>query len=460
MKFLTVGLSGVVVLPLVVSRMEPQDIAVLYLFNTLLSIIMTITGALSTTYMRCMSYAWGGAQTLVVSENQNSTNSPNRALMQNLILDTRPLHVRYSIGVALGTFLIGLVLLRYQISLLSQPALGWLAWTITCLSIALLIWNERLVGLLHGIGKISEVNRYSVLTGIIGVLLIGYLVFMGHGLFAYGASAIIATTLTIFLLYKKVQGVRTNGEYDEQYRIDLKQSIWAPTWRLSLTALLTYGVNRGAGFVAALFLTGAPLASYLQALSMMVLAVGFSTAPFYSQLPRFSRLRSRGEIEELARASGSGVAKSLIAFSVACVGVIYTVPLIFALVDAKIEFPDARIWLLMSFVWLLERHQSMQGQIYLSSNKVPYLPQILSTGLIKLALMFLMGHYYGVVGIICAHGIANLLIMDWLMPLASFRSLGRHWRTHLTRYWVALIVSLLLLVLILPASVVVEYLLK
>ena len=82
-------------------------------------------------------------------------------------------------------------------------------------------------------------------------------------------------------------------------------------------------------------------------------------APFYSQIPYFNRLRCNGDLEELARASGKGIAKSLIAFCLGVIAISYGVPVIFEIIGSQISFIDTGLWYLMAVVWLLERHHGM-----------------------------------------------------------------------------------------------------
>ena len=90
---------------------------------------------------------------------------------------------------------------------------------------------------------------------------------------------------------------------------------------------------------------------------------------------------------------------------------------------AKVGFLDSNYLLLLAVVYFLELIHTISATILTTANKVPFVkPALLSGVMIVLVSYFLMKYTdYGVMGLILAQGIIQLLYNNWKWPLCVYK---------------------------------------
>lgn len=437
LSFVTVSLRAAVVLPLVVSMLDPQRIALYYLLTSIIGIAGFAGAAFKVTYTRCFSYIHEGATQLKDFEQVNClSNNPDIPYLKGVYQKIKEINFSVSLfSISTGILLAIIILIKQGKQLENAYAELW----ITCfLFIVTLYVNSWLLlhrSYLEGVGKIALTNRLTVVGGITAMALTAAFLLQDWNLYAFGVANLIGALIRYYLLNKEAKKSQISLKKVEALSVqkEVKEAVYPPSIRQSVLSLLSTGVDRGAGLIAALFMTGETLASYLQALSLLFLIMGFSYAPFYSQIPRYSALRSSGKIERLATALGKGMSKSFLAFTFAAVGVTLFVPILFYIVGSNIGFLDHRLWGFLCLSYLLDRHTAMTAQIYSTLNKVPLFKLGIITGLAKVVLMYFLGKEYGVLGLISGYAVSNIVI-SFCMPYVSLRTLDAFWKKNVKLY--------------------------
>ncbi|HDL8488477.1 TPA: hypothetical protein PXR60_004219, partial [Yersinia enterocolitica] len=98
---------------------------------------------------------------------------------------------------------------------------------------------------------------------------------------------------------------------------------------------------------------------------------------------------------------------------------------IFPSIGVKLSFLPLNYLLILGLIYLLEMNHSICATIITSKNKVPFVfASLFSGGLIILLSIILSVHFkYGVLGLILAQGIVQLMYNNWKWPLMVYNEL-------------------------------------
>lgn len=424
-------------IPLLVTMLSRDELTVYYLFNAYLAFAPFITSAVNSAYIRGISFAWGGASSYQLEKPVPEGTPPNETFFSQIYRSSNLLLPALGILISLLIGLSGYFGLKRQILELDDPSVGWICWVALIFCISFKILLDRNGSVLKGIGQIALLNRCTVFFGLSNIALTCFLLFKGYKLYAIPSGLFFMYTGLALLqrqLLKKSDVAHLLTHRVTPIHQPTLQSVWRSSSRESVISVLTMGVTRGAAIIAAFFLIGEELTTYLNAVSLMIIVSTSSRAPFYAHNPRFAKLRAKHEVRILAQETGKSIRNAFYAFVAFACFVAVVVPVIFTIIGSNVDFIDAEIWLVMAVVGLIARYEAMNIMIIKSSNKIPFIKEQLITSAIKVLLMVIGVKYYGVMGIVLAQGIASMVIMNWLAPRGAWRSLGEYAGLHRKQY--------------------------
>ncbi len=459
-RLLSLSLRGLIVTPLILTSMSTNMISIFYLFNTIAGVIPNITSAFSATYVRIFSYAAVGKKNY--GEDQNlkehtlSDQLTDREYFKKLYGCSNIIQFVLTIVILSFLSIAGYVGLKKQVSNVEQPHLVWIAWGIMIVAIATKAWVDRDAAILKGIGKIVTLNRWESLVGILVILSTAGLLALKFNVYAISISTALMTVLAfcyLNLIYRRV-GKDYKRTRSIQYDSDIGKRVCSPAIREMTISIASTGVNHGAGIIAAYYIIGDDLASYLNAIGMMLIAVSVSMAPYYAHTPRFTRYRAQGDEETLAVETAKGIRNALLVFSLAVLALGCGLPIFYDLIGAKIDFIDNKIWIFMSLTYFLMRHEGMQAQVIMTTGKVPFVTQQIITGVIKIILMIVGIKYFGIIGGVGAIFVSHVLILNWYIPTLSwktFSDFGKRQRKHYLPSFIGMLLLLPLGLYYLPS---------
>ncbi len=448
LKHSSLLLRGLIVTPLIVTMLTSDEITVYYLFNTVLAFSPFLTSAVAGSYMRGFSYAWSGASSFDI-HSPVKKNTPDFNFLIKIYTASNLIQLLMGLIVFILISAIGYFGLRNQIALLDKPSAAWISWNILTLCILFRVWINRDNSLIQGIGLVAKLNKQQTLITLIGIVLTAILLSLDMKFYAISLGTMIVVLMSGVLQKLIIKKTEVSQYLTKSiFPVDKSTytSIWSASSRELMISILTMGINRASGIIASFFLVGGDLASYLHACAMIMIAISISLSPFFPYGPRFASLRSKGDIECLAKETGLGIRNSLYAFSLMVAAMSVGFPVMFEIIGANIPFLAPQYWLLISLSYFISRHTAMHSQILLSSNKVMFLREQIITGFIKLILMIVGAKYFGIMGIIIAELFSNLIIMSWYAPKIAWRSLGEFAALNRKTYVYHACIALILLV--------------
>ncbi len=424
----TSSLKNLIFIPLVVSVYTTTEVATWFLFLSVVSISNLFDLGFYSAGSRLVSYIMGGQNRI---DGVFDPVKEDEDVIVNWDLYSK-LYGTYGVIFILlsGIFLLALVTIgsfsfERTINQASEPMILWNAWIVIIISMVCNVYGKKYKTFLHGMNKIPLMNRWNSLFGIL-TLVSGFVVLSaGLNMFWFVFSTQVFVVLSVirdkFLLRSVLdKAVKLRKIYWDK---KLFKDVWKPTWRTGVGVLGSTGITEATGFIYAQYANPGSLASYLLALRFINFISTVSKAPFYSKLPVYNKLRAKVALEDLTRITKKGIVFALVVFIFCTLTIgIFTNPIL-KLIDSNIEFVSLYFWFALSFVWYVDRHDSMHAQIYSTTNKIPFYITIIITGLVNLGLIILLIDTLGIWTFVVAAAVSNLLINNWWNVMVSLKSL-------------------------------------
>lgn len=375
-SFTTKSLSLVVVLPLVLTRLSTQEIALWYLFSTILGIQMLADIGFTPTFSRVIAYGMGGASNIKDLRNiervQNS-GQPNWKIIEQICSTMRVVYLRLTI-VSIGLLaIVGTWAMLKPISAATDATSAWLAWGVILLASTMTLQGNTYVAYLQGVDCIALLRRWEILTSL-GAIATSFIVLIAGGgllgLVLANQGWLILNILRNRWLCQTAEGGRFTQFTGNAVDKDVFEAVWSSAWRSGLGVIMSYGLIQASGVIYAQAGSARGVASYLLALRLIDMVSQFSQAPFYSKLPILARLRSEGKLAEQVRVAKRGMSLAYWAYIVGFIGLgLFVAPLL-KLIGSHVEFVSPLLWILIGLGKFVERYGAMHIQLYSTTNHI------------------------------------------------------------------------------------------
>ncbi len=369
-------LSFGLVFPFVVTTLPEAQIALWYLFGTVMGLQLLADMGFSGVFVRFISYASGGNREFSGRQTNPERQvgvGPDWESIGRIVASMRRVYIRLAVGwlVCMGAF--GTWASVDLFASAGQCRSCWLAWTVVLLGTTVRVYGAKYSAVLLGANRVALV-RYTEAATWLGASVGGVLaILLEGGLFALTAVFQLAMLLCVLALRHWAQVVEGGRLWDARSALPSEIVIsdaWSAAWRAGLGLAMAAGVVQGSGLVFARLGTTREVAAYLMALNVMGAAAAIARAPFYSKIPRFTRLHAQGLVSERNALAQKGMRWSHWTF----VLVVYAVALLMAptlsMLASNVEFVSQRMWALMCVGFFLERYGAMHLQLYTTTNHV------------------------------------------------------------------------------------------
>jgi hypothetical protein len=420
---------------LVLNNLNLQEQVVWYVFAAINAFFVICEFGFGPVSVRLVSYVKGGAKSLhgdiaALQAGASASNEVNSDLMWQLH-DT--LERVYFVLAALGLLLVsglGTLAVTGPISeVKGDSSQIWTAWVAICLSVWFSILSRKYQAFIIGLGHLHTLYLWNTIFTVVTAALLVLVYYFDGGLLAIvcaGQSFHLLSCLRNRYLFRTLRSKEfSDGKRAKRgFNRDIFCFAWAPAWRGFLGIFGSAGVLQSLSLIVAAYLPAAAAAPYLLASRFMALIDLFSNAPLQARTPILNEHRVKGEIKELSSLMISLVRLTMVLMMVGGLLTYLGVTFSLSLFNFDAEFVPAGIWALMLFFNMLNRHHSIHAHIYSTTNKEPFYKPIIFTGMVNLVLALYLVETLGIVGVILASGLSNLLIMNWWCVVKSLGSLG------------------------------------
>ncbi len=373
----TKTLSVFIVLPLILKKFDVTEVAVWYLFSTIISLQSLVDMGFRITFIRLIAYAKGGAKEIVIKISDfKSDNLPhtNWELIGRIYATMNVIYVWLAGALLILLLTIGSLALAKPVSLVPDSHSAWIAWAIVSVVTSIRLIGNIFSNYLEGLNHIALVRRLKSLTSMGSIVTsITVLIFTKSLLYLVIANQlwVVVAVIRDYQLCKYVEdGAFLHLEKDHKFDKVLFKNIWHPAWRSGLSSFMSTGLNNLSSVLYAQVGNSVSVASYLLALRIISQLEIVSMAPFYSKIPWFSNLRIKGDLKTLFKKAQQNMFVTNMIFVVGIIIIgIFSSKLI-VLMHSHTPWVDTKIWILISFAYFVHRYGAMHIQLYNTTNHI------------------------------------------------------------------------------------------
>lgn len=379
LSFFARAVNNFILLPFILKKFPPNEIAVWLLFLLILNIISLADLGFSQSFSRAISFAYGGGERLegtlsFGSKKEGSKLYVNKNLIVQLISIMNRVYLILSIVAFAIISLFGTYSVSNTINSSSSTTENWYAWAFLVLSIPILVYGIKYSTILLGINKIAEMKRWETMFIIASIITSIILILLDSSIFIFLINNL--AWLLIGVLRNKMLAKKSILKLDlpllgsGNSKIIFK-SIWGASWKSAVGMLFSYGLIQSTGLIYPhLSNNSTEIASYLLSLRIMMIIIDFSRAPFYTKLPTLSILLARNNKLELIRVAQKGIILSLCSYTFGVILTGISGNVILMLMGSQTPLVSHELWACMSLAFFFERYSSIHIQLYSISNDI------------------------------------------------------------------------------------------
>jgi O-antigen/teichoic acid export membrane protein len=376
LSYSTKAFSLLIVLPLILKKFNDAEVAIWYLFSTIISLQGLIDMGFRVTFVRMIAYAKGGAKDIVevIEPGRNYTiNETNWSLINKIYSTMVFIYSRLSIFSFILLISLGSWALNKPMSFLPSAYNAWIAWAVIICVTIIKLYGTVYIAYLEGLNYIALARRIESVTSICSIFTsILILIFKADLLLLVIANQAwtVVAVIRDYFICRYVEGGKFRTFIKFPFEKPFFKQIWKPAWKSGLSSCMSNGLNNLSSVLYAQIGNSASVASYLLALRILNQIESISMAPFYSKIPTFSRLRIRGDIQELIKKAQRSMLLSHFVFLIGIITVGSGSELLIKYMHSHVKWVQSDIWLLLTFAYFIHRYGAMHMQLYNTTNHI------------------------------------------------------------------------------------------
>jgi len=367
--------SVLVILPLVLVRFAPPEVALWQLFTTMFMLALMLDFGLAPTFARLFAYARGGATLAEMARMQHDSSAGPRtsdpAVATAVMAALRWLYPRMAVCVTLVLAVLGTLGLMNAVSQSHDTMAAWSAWALVLATTGVALWGGAYAAALQGMNKIAIMRRWDVVIGLGQMLTSVAVLSLGGELLAlvaaYQAWVVVGAMRNRWLLKHLHPELFTAPPAPLPA---VMKVMWPPAWRSGLGALLSHGVIHASGLVYSQLAPAVEVAAYLLAVRLIMLISQFCQAPFYTKLPRMAELQAAGQQAQQLHMAQRGMRIAYWVFVAGALAVAFAVEPLLQAIGSRTPFVAPGVWALLAMAFFAERFGAMHLQLYSLTNHI------------------------------------------------------------------------------------------
>lgn len=367
------GLSVLLVLPLLLTRLTAAEVAVWYLFLSIISLQVLADLGFAPTFSRVIAYGMGGALRIsgVRGTAAERLPSPNWALLSRIWGSMRVVYRRVTALSVVALGVLGTSALIRPVGALTDSQSAWQAWTIIVIVSGTTLWGGAYAAVLQGANEVALLRRWETASNLAAIVTSFLVLLLGGRLLAlvianqgWAAFNVMRNRVLARRVLKQLP-VQPAGVDRE-----VMDAVWGSAWRSGVGIGMARGATHASGLLLAQSLTPAALAAYLLALRFVQLIADLSQAPFYSRLPMLARMQTEGAVASLISQARRGMRMALWSFAAGAWLVAIAATPALSAIGSSVEFVRTDLWALLAMGFFVERYGAMHLQLYSTTNHI------------------------------------------------------------------------------------------
>jgi hypothetical protein len=395
---------------------------------TFLGLQFVVDAGFSPTFSRIITYLVGGVGIDQLRRpNKTGTGVLDRNDLNRVYSTMSSSYLWLGLAWTLLLLLVGTLALKKPISHVQDQRSAWVAWAVIIGVSYASFWGEKYVSYLMGLNQVALLRRWDTMAAI-GAIVTSFLVlYLGGGLLWLVIGNQSWQLLKIVRnrwLARSAEDGMMRAFSKQPFNRQIFDAVWPSAWRSGVGVLLSYGVIQSSGIIYAQVGSTANVASYLLGMRFMQILTQFSSAPFNSKIPVYSRLYAEGKKGELLHIAQRAMRLSHWAFVIGFIGIEFAVQPLLRHIGSNVPFPGPLLWALMGLAFFAERFGAMHIQLYSTTNHIVWHIANGVSGTIYMAvslgLLKVLGAYAFPIGIIAGY----YGFYSWYTARCSYREFG------------------------------------
>lgn len=418
--------GGVIALPLVLAFWDVITVNNYLILITLMALFAIIDGGIRLNLARVATFAISGK----IPEYGSTSNLILENLHQHQIFGImHKLLFKVSLIGGASIFSIG-VLYLYSSSPPSEFWTNTINWILLSISQILFIRNLSIIGILQGCGKIALANKLvaafkgGILFSCIGSVLLGF------GLFGFAIGSFIFSTIIFYL---------TQNIYHQEFKKDLIEKktisvnkvdtnqIYKLLLKPSIRLWIVHGggflINRGGILVAGLVLGVAEASSFMLTITVISVVANLASVVISTYLPLLNSIQVSDSKSLLPSIVKKIYTIAYIVFCLGFIGIYFFGDYLLAFIGSEIKLIENNLLLVLGLVFFLEVTHSIAAIYLTTKNEIIFAKAAVLSGLTIVIFSYFLGATYGILGLILAQGIVQLIYNNWRWPQLMLRDL-------------------------------------
>lgn len=427
------GLSigfGFILLPLIVRNLSSSELGLWFVFLTLAGLAQLLETGFQPTLARNIAYVFGGAQDLAANGLQEPEEGAlmNTALLANVIAASRFIYRGIAVVTTLLLLVVGTLYITTLIPASSDQRSILVGWSFFALGNILNFYFGYLNAFLQGRGDVIRANQVMVASRSVQLVLAAGLLLAGMGLLGLGIATLVSAVASRLLAYHFVHsdpkaGVPMLATSAERARI--VSVLWHQASRFGLVLLGAFLIWRANILVASSTLGLAEAASYGLAIQIFILLNAVASVPFNLSLPKLSRMRAQGDMQNANRLFASALVTTLLLYSALALSALVFGNVILAALDSQVRLPIWPVFGAMVVVFLLELNHGTCANFILTGNQIPFVAGAVVTGIAIVTLSIVLSPWLGIGAFVICQAVCQLCYNNWKWPHEISKMAGK-----------------------------------
>lgn len=421
--------AGLITLPFILRYLSPEDVGLWLVFSALAGLAQLLEFGFQPTLIRNISYVYAGSQTLTA--HGIPSLAPFKELNISLLLDLidagRTIYQSIALFASALLLIGGTIYIYTLLTPLQSASSAFFAWILFASGQIATAYFGYYGAILQGRGDITQANKVTLITRGMFVILVVGLVESGLALIGVGLASLVASILGRWVAMRYVYSAehlqhaivkkwKGNGR-------NLIKTLWHNASRQGVVNIGAFLIQRGNLFIASSFLGLAATASY--GITSMILTVlgTLSTVIFQVQIPHMNAMQAKGDLKSLKAAYGEVILVSWLTFIIgfALLGLIGNTLL--DAIGSKTHLLPIQLLLTYSAITLLEINHTIAATYLTTMNRIPFVRAALWSGLAILLLSAVLVSHLGILSLIMAQGLVQLVYNNWRWPYEAHAQL-------------------------------------
>lgn len=425
--------ANIIMLPFIVYFLSPDMLGLWYVFSSIGVIATLFDFGFGVTFSRNITYCWSGADTLKQEDVSFVHNKePDYRLMKNVLSICRRIYLGLSFVALVLLLTVGTSYIHYiSRDINNQSYL--VAWIVYAIAVFLNLYYGYFSAFLRGVGAIEALNKNTVKSRGMQIILTVVLLVAGAGL--VGVCAAYLAYGTLFRILGKHQFFRYRGIGENLKKVteplnretakSLFRVVWHNAWKDGVIAVSNYFSNGVSTLICSVYLSLTETGIYSLGVQFAMAIATVSSTLYMTYQPVLQSSYINQDRKKTQSAMSVIVTVYVITFAIGLIGTLTVVLPLLRWFKPSSAIPTS-IFLGICLYQFLLVFRNCYTSYFSCTNRLPYVKSFVISAVAGVFLSFLfMGPLnLGLWGLICAQITSQAAYNIWYWPLKAHQDMG------------------------------------